>query len=250
MGYDVCTTPGPRWFAARSFLREPLQDLAATIQSPPAPSMLALIRLQKLRLDLSRGVLLMTGHVPESGSIHEMLCLAAKAVETSHPAWALRLAALASSGFAVSYSGSGQYGVPNYMLMRGAETERAIGQLGPLFQAAYAERIVHAEKLRALAFEMLREIYLQERARDIDYYSYWEAKEDPEMILKDCLDRGVFVDRTAALAECEGDLSKLRKLPAVWRLGRILSREVWADEHDCTWASFDEVDTMWHGCSD
>lgn len=249
MGYHICTTPGPHWFTARSFIRASINELLSIIQAPPAPSIRALIHLQKIRIDLARGLVFMAGQLPKSGSIHDLLSLAAKVLETSHPTWSGRLAALAQPSFAVSYGGTGQYGVPNYELVRGAERESATAGLGPLFQVAFAERITHGKHLQALALEMLCEIYLAESAYDINYYSFWEAKEITE-ILEHCLRHGLFADEASALSACDGDLDALSYLPAVRQLGKSLNRESWTENHAQEWWRFSELDSLWHGCSD
>ncbi len=249
MGYATSETPGPRWFAARSFVLEPIKSLLSSIKNPPSPSIHALIHLQKIRLDLARGIVLMAGRVPVSGNIYELLHLAAKAHEKSNPSMAERLTALAAPGFKVSYGGTGQYSVPNYDLVRGNERERATGDLGPLFHAAFAERIEHGKALKEIAVESLCEIYLSESAYDHNYYSHWEAKK-PCDILETCIAYGVFPDEQAALSACDGDLDNLRSLEVVKALGERLNREYWAEIHEEQWYAFNELDAMFHGCSD
>ena len=129
------------------------------------------------------------------------------------------------------------------------EREHATRELGPLFHAAFAERIAHAEALKELALEMLGKIYLEELAYDIDYYSYWDGK-DPIMTLKTCLENGLFADEAAALVACEGNLDNLDQLDLVRALGRRLNREIWLEQHHNQWHRFNEEETMYQGCSD
>ncbi len=249
MGYAICTTPGPRWFTARALVLQPLKDLESIQKTSPKPDIHHLIRLQKLRLDLARGILLIAGKVPLSGDIYELLRLAADAHPEGFNEWPTRLRLLSGTNFEVHYSGSGQYGVPNYHLRRGSEEESSTKGLGPLFHIAYEERLTHARELRDIALEMLCEIYLSERSFDINYYSYWETMKD-DQVLAECLANNLFPDEASGLAACDGDLYNLRKLSIVRDLGERLNLECWMDEHDQDWARFDECEALWNGCSD
>jgi len=103
-----------------------------------------LCALYKIRLDFARGILLMAGHRSETGNIYKNLQKAAEVMSSMDAAVAGKVLELSAPKFSVSYGGSGQYGVPNYELIRGTESESATQTLGPLLQAAYAERHAHA----------------------------------------------------------------------------------------------------------
>lgn len=249
MGYHICDTPGPRWFAARAYLVDSFKSIKALPPVGAAKSIKDLCYLYQIRLGFARGILLIAGHRADSGNIYINLQRAAAALLTSDADLAGKVQALSVPQFSVSYDGSGQYGVPNYVLQRGAESESATQKLGPLFQSAYAERLAHAGQLRQISREMLFTLYWRESSYNLTYYSHWESL-DAEAILETAIRHGVFTDRVDALISCEGALDQLEYLDVIIQLGKKLQKEGWRDYHDSQLAEFDELDAIWHGHSD
>ena len=247
MGYDICIAHGAKWFAIQPTMLSADKAYRALAKEPA--SVRDLCSVYGTRLKIARAIALMVSLVPVSGDINDILLKASLSPAARDLGYDKALAKLAAPDFAVAYSGSGQYGVPNYIFEHGDFNESATEPNGRFFKLAYLERAEHAANLWRIAQAIFFLIYWRERHSDLTYYGYWERK-DPDKVVAALISQGVFASRDEAAAACPGgDLDEISCVPAVRELGARLQREGWREYFDANWAEFEETDAIWHGHS-
>jgi hypothetical protein len=248
MGYDPCTTPGAKWFAIQPTMLAAERSYRALLKE--SSSVKDLCAVYRTRLEIARAISLMVGLVPAFGDAEKILQSAAQSPGARTIGCQYLIEAFATPTFQVSYSGSGQYGVPNYTFYRGEETEYATNGPGQMFHLAYAERLEYVKTLREKALWIFFDVYWDEKERDLTHYGYWGEEMEPEEVIEIVVSKGVFRSHEEAVAACaDGDVSNIHSIPAVVVLVEQLQRKRWQEYFKENWTEFDETAAIWHGHS-